>query len=347
MRVGIAPFIGGSNPYQQLTAEALRNNGVSARFFPRRRAFTLSRAAREVDLLHIDWLHVFYESPTAVKEAIKRALFKGDLKLMGHKPVVWNVHNLITHDRDREFDTALEQFFPKIKVAISFTRAGIPMIRDNWPALKETRIEYVPHGHYANYYPNTINRVEARDQLELLPDQRVGLFLGRISPYKGLDQLITAFRQEATSKDVLFIAGEPTSPEAAEELQELAEGDMRIRFIFQSIPDEQLQVYFNAADYAVFPFRRIFNSGSVILALSFGLPIVAPDVPTLRETVEPSAFFSWSSEGEDDGLASALRAVFGEQDLSARGVRACECLLDRHSWERITNKLISIYESIL
>ena len=82
------------------------------------------------------------------------------------------------------------------------------------------------------------------------------------------------------------------------------------------VPDEELQLYFNACDLVALPFRQVLNSGSLLLAMSFGCPVVAPRLGSIPEVACPEGWFGYDA-ANPDGLRSALRAA-----LAARSRRA-------------------------
>jgi len=51
------------------------------------------------------------------------------------------------------------------------------------------------------------------------------------------------------------------------------------------VPKEDLQYYFNACDVVVLPYLEVLTSGSVMTAMSFGRPVVAPRVGHLQDMV--------------------------------------------------------------
>ena len=83
----------------------------------------------------------------------------------------------------------------------------------------------------------------------------------------------------------LLIAGRPRGGASTTRLAAAAAADRRIRLPLRFVPDDELQVWLRAADVVVLPFRDILTSGSAILALSFGRPVVAPALGCLPETV--------------------------------------------------------------
>ncbi len=53
----------------------------------------------------------------------------------------------------------------------------------------------------------------------------------------------------------------------------------------ETIPDDQMQVYLRAADAVVLPYRDVLSSGSAILAMTFGQPVIAPAIGCLPESL--------------------------------------------------------------
>jgi glycosyltransferase involved in cell wall biosynthesis len=69
-----------------------------------------------------------------------------------------------------------------------------------------------------------------------------------------------------------------------------------------------MQYYLRAADIAVLPYRRGLNSGVLLLALSFGLPVVAPENLVTDEITTPGAVRTFRPD-DPYGLTSALAAA--------------------------------------
>ena len=60
-----------------------------------------------------------------------------------------------------------------------------------------------------------------------------------------------------------------------------AEGRVLLRADY--IPDDETEIYFKAADVLVLPYRQIYQSGVLFLGYSFGLPVLAADVGSLKD----------------------------------------------------------------
>lgn len=137
-------------------------------------------------------------------------------------------------------------------------------------------------GHYAN----RISRPKAYRQLELPDDAFVYLFLGLLRPYKGLEDLFDAFNNLKDPDARLLVAGRVFGIDTYEsKLRKLAQSDPRIKLVTEFIPDEAIQIYLNACNFFVLPYKDITTSGALALALSFGKPVIAPSIASFPEVI--------------------------------------------------------------
>ncbi len=119
---------------------------------------------------------------------------------------------------------------------------------------------------------------------------------------------------------------------------------MRIGFI----PDDEIERYFKVADAVVLPYREIFQSGVPFLAYSFGVPVIASDVGSLREDIEEGVTGFLCPPHDPAALADAIGRYFASdiyrtvQD-SRQSIRARA--LERHSWENVGRTLRQVYEA--
>ncbi len=110
---------------------------------------------------------------------------------------------------------------------------------------------------------------DLRAELNLSPEQLLVGAVGRLDPSKGMDLLITAFRQFAPAEAVLAILGEGKQRSA---LEALAGADPRIKLLgFRTDVDTALQ----AMDLFVSPSREDAFPLAILEAMRCGLPIIA------------------------------------------------------------------------
>ena len=135
----------------------------------------------------------------------------------------------------------------------------------------------IPHGSYVGVYPPGRPRAEVRRSLGLDEQTRVFLSFGHLRGYKDLDVLFDAFAQVARPDVALVVAGLAHDPALRARLDEAAARDSRVVLLARFVPDEEVAELFGAADAAVFPRHDGGTSGSLLLALSLGVPAVAAD----------------------------------------------------------------------
>ncbi|MCL4466874.1 MAG: glycosyltransferase family 4 protein [Chloroflexi bacterium] len=155
------------------------------------------------------------------------------------------------------------------------------------------------------------------------------LFFGVIRPFKGLEDLITAFNsipQEEAGGYWLTIVGEtwegwtlPSDLVARSRYWE------RITFVNRYVRDEEVAAYFAGADAVVLPYHRSSASGPLHVAMSYGLPVVVTRVGGLTEAVADYKGAILVPPKDPAALRRALTEVAGMW-----GKR----FSDPHSWER-------------
>jgi glycosyltransferase involved in cell wall biosynthesis len=93
------------------------------------------------------------------------------------------------------------------------------------------------------------------------------------------------FRQAASAREMLFIAGS-CDDSLWNELTQAAGDDQSVRLLRGSLSDDELAAAFGAIDVCLLNQETILNSGTALLALSFGIPIIAPAAGALPELKE-------------------------------------------------------------
>ncbi|MCH6257903.1 glycosyltransferase family 4 protein [Puniceicoccaceae bacterium K14] len=349
LRVCILPFGGKENPYQELTRQALLDKGLSVSTYPKSNFLPLLRASRSnCDILHLDWAHSFYSGSNYHRALLKWLLYRLDLNLRKKTPIVWTLHNERSHNPLSPFeDKAIEKLIENVSGVVYLSESSKSNLTKSWPLLKSKPNVTIPHGNYIDWYPNTTARDTARTFLGISARQKVALFIGRIQPYKGIEELIVSFKSLHGDDYVLVIAGNPTTQEYQTSILESAKNDPRIKTILTFIPEEDLQLYFNAADFCVLPFKKILNSGSAVLSMSFSTPIIAPRVGSLAETIPTKGGILYNPTTSK--LKDNLEIGFNmSHEQTAQMGKACFNKVDSdHGWAVVSERLASFYKSLV
>ena len=152
------------------------------------------------------------------------------------------------------------------------------------------------------------------------------LFFGIVRPYKGLDVLLRALAQ-APEQVTLTVAGEFWGG-TGETDRLIAALGLQDRVTLQPgyVPADQIPALFEAADALVLPYREATASQNVVLAFSYGVPVIATTAGALAEAVRDGVDGLTCAPGDVDDLARALTAIsVPETAASLRsGVRAVD-----------------------
>lgn len=186
-------------------------------------------------------------------------------------------------------------------------------------------------------YSGACDSQRARKELSLPLTGRIYMIQGLLRPYKGIDLLLAAWAEAGMAErgHHLLIAGKPIDLEFEQELEGAATQTSNVILHTGFIEEAQMHLYFSAANIVVLPFRRILNSSSLILAMSYDKPVIAPDVSTIAEVVEGAGDLLYDPAAVN-GLSLALRRSLDVdlRDLSHRVRIACDAL----DWDRILER---------
>lgn len=197
------------------------------------------------------------------------------------------------------------------------------------------RVDVVPHGELGLGLDPLPQPVRAPDAPPTL------LFFGRITPYKGLEVLLPAFRrlQETLPAAELVIAGEGDLGPYLPLLRDVP----HVRLENRWIPDVEAGALFAAADVVVLPYTSASQSGVVALAASFARPVVATTVGGIPEQIEDRVTGRLVRAGDPAVLAEALTDALANPAEARRWGRSLqEDFRARRSWPEIA---AAIYRS--
>jgi glycosyltransferase involved in cell wall biosynthesis len=358
----LPPYDGGrQNAYLRLCYEHLAEHGVvvvpHAQFTLR----WLWRRRRDVTFLHFqwqpDWYYLvkrrFYRDPAPrlprTRSWLKLAGFRFRLRaarLFGYR-IVWTIHEVqppLTVLRPR----SLGRIFDRLGQRLLARRSDLLIAHHDSLAdttarelrIDRERIRVIPHGPYTDVYPPGRPRAAVRAELGIDPDTFVFLAFGTVRPDKSIAALLEAFRALPDTKVALVVAGRVEDFESLRALREAAHADRRIKLLLGFVSDEQVSELFGASDAAVLARAEDWTSGSLILSLSLGVPVVTARLPAHEDLLDPRA--GWLFEPDDAsslGAALADAAASTTWQLNARRLAAAAAGAALPTWYEIGERL--------
>jgi glycosyltransferase involved in cell wall biosynthesis len=214
------------------------------------------------------------------------------------------------------------------------------------------KISVIPHGNYLAKVPALMNPVEARSVLGIRQDAKVALFFGQIKQVKGLDLLIRAIADVSReiAEVTLLVAGRPWRMEFSQYDRLIDDLGIRDRCVLhiRYIPDSEVHLYYAAADIVVLPYREVYQSGVVLMAMSYGRPVLVSDLPGMTAIVAERENGYLFRQGAATSLAQTLIRVFQDEE-GRRWVaeRALEYVRLNHDWNEIGKKTAELYRAVL
>ncbi len=327
------------NPYQILLKRELNKLGVRVIGNPPLSLLRLLFGRDGLDVVHVHWPHGIYKNPWQFLHVL---IMLAAYRLLKNN-VVWTVHELDAYESryprtDAWFRAVLMKLCRRLFVHGEYTRNEV---QDKHGFVRP--IDIARHPSYIGWYKDEATREQARQKLGLPEAACVYLFFGYVKPYKGVEDLIEAFHSVQDNQAFLLVVGKPLDEEIKIKIESMALADPRIRTFLGYIADDDIQYFFRAADVVVFPFRNTQTSGSLMLALSFGCPVIAPAIATLPEYIDANSAIFFDPKLPENlarALSEAANAPLADMAKAAR--RQAESL----SWEDMARVHLASYLAI-
>ncbi len=263
--------------------------------------------------------HQFISSRHPLVPLIRR--FEGWIDRLPHA-ILTSSHNaasLLAHD----FHVALD----KITVLLDCVNCGTFE-----PIADQTRAE-------------EMQALQAR--LNIPPERRIVVYIGLLDEYRGIGVLLDAAAELIQGGlDAHFvIIGFPNIERYRARAQALGISD-RVTFPGR-VPYRQVPLWLSLGDVAVEPKMSATEAaGKVLNYMAMGLPVVAFDIPVMREYLGPLGVYA--PLGDASAFADRIRSLLGHPDRAREiGLGLRTCAQDGFSWERAGHAIEQVYARIL
>jgi len=280
----------GQNPYQRLLYAEMERLGARisylGRLTPSRTLNllllpleTAIRGAGGTCLIHLHWVFGFGLPGDRRIPGLRRlaqvwfTLWLRAVHLL-RIPLVWTAHNVLPHAPVFADDIAARR---ALVAASDLVVAHCHSALNGLASIGAVPQRYaiIPHGPLATVIPPAELRMPGTGS-----EPRHVLFFGKILDYKGVEDLLAAF--QALPGDLairLTVAGQCDDAELRARLHELAQADRdRVLLRLERIAEPDVAPLLMSADVVALPYRRVTTSGSAMLALAYGRPLILPEL---------------------------------------------------------------------
>lgn len=227
----------------------------------------------EYDVLHVHW------PERLIRDGGSRKPWQNSLAFMAlmlmlrlrRRTSIWTVHNSSPHEPGDRWEALALRAWDRLcsHRVFMYQAARLAPYRQSDVV--------IPRGDYSPMLES--NQID----LTLQPIPGRLLQFGFLRPYKGLDVLIPVVGGMNDDQVTLRIVGSPMYPEFAQELMGAAEQFPHVSIDARKYLDRELAEEVLRAELVVLAYRRAYNSGAALFALTFRRPVLLPDSPTMRE----------------------------------------------------------------
>jgi len=210
--------------------------------------------------------------------------------------------------------------------------------------IKSDKIAIIPYGTEEFI---KVNNKECRHKLGLDRDDKVLLLFGGIRKYKGVVEFMDCLKY-VHSKITVIIAGE--SDERSREIignrEKKTEKNVKILEYLKYIRDDEIPVFYSAADVLILPYKKQFSgqSGPLTIATTYGIPIITTNVGELGETVHKNNLGLVVPSEDPVLFAKAIDKFFSlSENKISRLKKNCERYSIENSWDVMCNEIYHSY----
>jgi glycosyltransferase involved in cell wall biosynthesis len=304
------------NPYQRLLYGEMERLGTRVtylgRLTPSRTlnllllpAEVMARRAAGARLVHLHWVFGFGLPGAERFPSVRRlaqawfTLWLRMTRLTGVR-LVWTAHNVLPHEAVFADDVAARRALVQAcDLVLAHSTSALTGLAALGAAPRHSAV--IPHGPLAPVPPAASLRAPGSGR----GGPRRIVFFGKILDYKGVEDLLAAFA--AVPADVpaeLIVAGQCDDQPMRSRLQKAA-GE-RVVLRLGRLAEPEVAPLLTSADAVVLPYRRVTTSGSAMLALAYGRPLILPELDAFAH-FPPEAIVRY--DGTREALTEALTWV--------------------------------------
>ena len=264
--------------------------------------------------------------------------------------VVLTVHDVSSFANSSKSSIIAEMIYKLTDLILThneFSKSEIIKVNPNL----SSRIHRVPHGNYIPFINVQNDKEKSRKRLEIPNDKKVLLFFGMIKKVKGLDVLLHALKDVVKENPdvLLLIAGKVWKNDFANYQRIIDENNLSDYCLLHTkfIPHADVEHYYCSADLVVLPYKKIYQSGVLVMTLSYRKPALVSDLPPLKEMVtDMQTAFLFKSENSIS-LAEKLNLILLDPEkLEQVRINGEELINTKYDWNEIGRQTKQAYQSL-
>ena len=334
LRVSVVPETSEANHFVQYFAACFREEEFSVIPFERSLKYLMG-----IDVVILHWPVDFFTSggPASLSQLIRKLVFYQLAKVVRRQKLIWVAHDPVPHDRELDRPIIVQLFLRRLSGIIFLSNVNRQTIYDLYPTTRGTPYLTTRIGDYNAGAISIPCKRPNSTRVEVM-------FFGRLLPYKNVNLLVSCFKKlPQDSTTLLKVVGFYPEPNLLSELKSLTAGtDIKLVIDWEPLPLREIEEHVDGASCAVFPFRKILNSGSVFFALSRWRPVLAPrtgSLPELQADVGPEWLHLYDGELTAEVLGDFI-------DFVRNNPLQTPPDLSKYDWSKIGTEMRSFVRSL-
>ena len=197
-------------------------------------------------------------------------------------------------------------------------------------------VTMIPHGIFDYYNTRAGNQSEKVFQKRLL-------FFGRISEYKGIGVLLSAFKliKEREPEATLLVVGSGDMRPHEKNIEVLS----GVEVVNRWIADEEVEDFFAKGDILIVPYIDASQSGVILTAYGFSMPVISSDIGGLSEQIVEGKSGVLVEPGNVEALANACVQMLGNpKQVKAMGDFAYAYAKNTYNWDTLSSQLLDSFD---
>ena len=202
---------------------------------------------------------------------------------------------------------------------------------------KKIELNIIKHGGFIRLYDDQITKSDARKTLDLDSSKKYLLFFGQIKSSKRLDVILRAMPHIADDVH-LVIAGKPYKDDFEKYLNIIKEQQLENRVVLKLgfVSNQERSLLMKACDVMVLPYQEIFQSGVLLMAMSFKMVVVCSDIESFKEIIKDGVNGSLFKSLSSENLSFKINSIIHDNKrLEQIKTEAYSTIKNDFSWDKI------------
>jgi glycosyltransferase involved in cell wall biosynthesis len=180
---------------------------------------------------------------------------------------------------------------------------------------------------------------------KIVSDQKTILLFGHMGPHKGLPIMLQAFKKISAEKNnVRLVVAGTNHPNYPGYLKKFIQAQIPNVEYTGYVPEEKLGSVFEQANVVVLPYHAAPGTSGVFhLACGYGRPVVASDLPEIRELVHDGASAILIPPDDAEALKAALMTVLFDDEVASRMSKQNLEFAQKESWGAVAKAYEDAY----